>query len=178
MSLLKKIRQIRLCLPTFPPRRLCLSPRCISTQKPLQSVIILFFSAQQWRNVVALFPRLYRRGQFEQLTSLLISICERKETFSHSSSSWRAYYWHFIWIHPDWRIRDHSPLVSERWECSANLAQQGHIMMKHGLSFFLSQVRGDIKKRGKPVSEAWTQQDGSPAWREIKAVEVDVEAEG
>lgn len=170
MSLLKKIRQIRLCLPTL-PRGGCVYLLAASPRRSHCRVWLSFSFLLSSKEMLSLS----RRGQFELLTSLLISICEREETLSHSSSSWRAYYWHFTWIHPNWRIGDHSPLVSEWRECSTNLAQRGRSMMKRGLSLFLSQVWGDIKKRGKPVSEAWMRQDGSPACREIKAVEVEAE---
>ncbi|KAI3359092.1 hypothetical protein L3Q82_002632 [Scortum barcoo] len=54
-----------------------------------------------------------------------------------------------------------------------------HVSMKADIPALLYsfQVRRNIEKRGKPASEARTQQDDSPACREIKAVEVEAEGQ-
>lgn len=74
---------------------------------------MLFFSAQLDWNVVSLFhPALRAMAEFEQLTSLPISICERKGKFLHSSF-WRAYYQGhpFVFIQQNRKFPNHSPLI-------------------------------------------------------------------
>lgn len=96
-------------------------------------------------------PSLYRRGEFE----LLISICERKETFAHSSF-WRAYCWRTpFYLHssklknsrsqPSYPPLRNVPLTSHNKDTAWWSTQD----MKFSS---LLQVWGDIKKRGGSLS--------------------------
>lgn len=104
MSLFKKIKQIRLCLPTFPEGAAFISSQHLHTEATAECDYAFLLCTA---GLKCCHPALRATAEFEQLTSLPISICERKGKFLHSSF-WRAYY-------PRTPIRVHSakPKISQ-----------------------------------------------------------------
>lgn len=129
MSLLEKIRQIRLCLPAF-TRGSCVyllaaSPHRITAERDYP---FLFCSA------VKKCCRSLSPPEYEPLTSPLISICERKEKFSMFLPLQSL-------LLKDSVSSGASQHFRTKRECSTNLTQQAHSKMKRGGGFLLSHRR-------------------------------------
>lgn len=171
MSLLEEIRQIRLCLPAF-PRGSCVylltaSPHRSHCRAWLSFSSLLSSKEMLWLSSPACADE---ESSSCSLRRWLTFVEEKRKKCLHPSS-WRACYWKDCIS-----SGDHSTLTPQRWERSTDLQKHSTGWWSMGFSFVSSWVSGDIKKRGKPVfsfSEAWTQQDVTPACRRNEAAEVD-----